>query len=715
MGIRGLTSYINASPDLYLRPYDLHNTYLVIDASSVSCQIYSRCTKVYSGFGGDYDAYAEDVREFFDKLLKCKVTPLVLFDGGVENRKMRTIVTRTKEKIRASVHYSQTQIYYTFFPLFRIVVFKDIIKEKGIRCVNCFFEADNTIALVAKLLDCPVLSYDSDFYIYGSMYIPFDTLNNQISTWQMGEGHVWHCQIYKIENLLFTFQGLTEPMLPLAAILLGNDYVKHGAFQHFFCHLKLNRFHNQQRIKTLLTWLSRHSLNTAIVQILSRVQKKYRKQLLNIIEKNINSYVCVPTDLILRLGFAEEDIKKMVILVKKPFKFNRDINNLTCVNENIQQEDLEDVDQGSEVEIEVKNISGKFEGHSDNAFIDRLPFWFISTFRVGSFSPFVIDLLNYGCFISYLQVEDHSSPSAALASQDIIGVIYNLLFSGLHRKKEYAEIFIRKYDKLICHQIQVDSSVSVKYPELVNLWEASLHTRKTIIDSALGVTNVCISQIPVEWKLYIMCMKYWIEHTQVQLFHTQCYIYSLLVCMLFDIIDNKIGRYRLLTNFHKKYKDKIESICRNRKASSYETKVNSADELSPLAWQNVNTDDCILAASFFIEYFQFDVKLRNNIKKYNIAAVHAFAEFQNCVLYAHNLNALLRWPYQQPDMHRLYNGMFLYNLYNKLKTTKDAEMYITTSLEKSPSLLTLFKSFLEIVKPLFPDVRWGAKVKKRYK
>ena len=68
------------------------------------------------------------------------------------------------------------------------------MKEKNIRCTQCLFEADNAIASVAKILNCPVLSYDSDFYIYGSLYIPFNTLDKYAIKSGTGKGYMIRCK-----------------------------------------------------------------------------------------------------------------------------------------------------------------------------------------------------------------------------------------------------------------------------------------------------------------------------------------------------------------------------------------------------------------------------------------------------------------------------------------------------------------------------------------
>ncbi|XP_043264118.1 protein asteroid-like [Colletes gigas] len=222
-----------------------------------SCQIYNwyKCNCV---FVGDYDKYAQRVSDFFDDLIKCNAVPLALIDCGCEDKKLQTVISRSREK----------------------EVFKDVRRKKNIRHVQCLFEADNAIATVARILNCPVSSYNSDFYVFGTLHIPFDTLDNYTVKSSTGNGYTKRCKIYKVEHLLNSYRGLSQSTLPLAAILLGNDYVKRGTFRNFFRYLKLRRItrkrysNRQYCIEATLQWLSGfYILDKAVIGILCRSPK----------------------------------------------------------------------------------------------------------------------------------------------------------------------------------------------------------------------------------------------------------------------------------------------------------------------------------------------------------------------------------------------------------------------------------------------------------
>ncbi|XP_076160118.1 single-strand DNA endonuclease protein asteroid isoform X2 [Ptiloglossa arizonensis] len=442
MGISGLTTYINNRSDRYLEYFELHDTYLVVDGNSVCCQIYNLYAKCNCSFGGDYDRFAQYVLDFFDDLLKCNITPLVLIDGGYEDKKLRTTINRTKNKIHIASQFSPSKQRMKFFPLMSKEIFKDVMKEKNIRHVQCLFEADNAIAAVARMLNCPVLSYDSDFYVYGTLYIPFDTLDYYIVKSSTGKGYMKRCKIYRIEYLLNSFKGLNQSMLPLAAILLGNDYIKCGTFKYFLRYLKLRhvakkRYNNQQNlIEATFIWLSRYTLDKAVIEILCRLPKSMRQRILNIIETNINSYTNVHTDVLVPLGFSKRYAAQMTIpSVNKIFKFDIDINNLTYIEETSKEGEFETSKEDEEEnEIEILDTFKGSESASRNALVNNLPVWFVNEFLMGNYPSYFMDLLVRRLYVCPVQIEDYSYPSSNVISLKMISVIFALLKSMMDQK-----------------------------------------------------------------------------------------------------------------------------------------------------------------------------------------------------------------------------------------------------------------------------------------
>ncbi|XP_043512401.1 protein asteroid-like [Frieseomelitta varia] len=706
MGIPGLTTFVNNHSDIYLEYYELHNTYLVIDGNNVCYSIYNSYTKSNCAFGGDYDNYAQCVTKFFDDLLKCNVTPLVILDGGTEDKKLRTIIQRTRERINAACSFCPlSQENAKSIPLLLKEIFRDVMREKNIRHVQCLFEADNDIASVAKILNCPVLSYDSDFYIYGALFIPFNSLDTNVKKNPNGNGYMKCCKIYKVENLLKSFKGLNQTMLPLAAVLLGNDYVKYKIFKNFFRHLKLRgasnkkRNHRQCCIERTLIWLSKHTLNNAITEVLSRLIKPIRLKILDLIEVNINSYLNISTEILIPLGFPTTRVN--INHLNRNFKFNGDINTLAYIEEGCKEESSEKEEEDDE--IEITDIFDEFKSMSKNAAVINLPLWFKNEILMSEYPSYFMDLIVRCSYICPVQVEDCSYPSSVMASLKILSVIFGILKSPIDDKC-YMKYLVRNENrKMKWCTLEVTKIMNMcELPSLFNLKEIPLPIRSKILNNTLGITNMdCINELPPEWMLYVGCIKYWMYQQEYSTFH-KYYLYSIFISMLFNIIDSKIGKYRNMHIFQNKYCQIIETIKQERKNDNYNS--YTMDSTIIEAYNEIDHHDCVLAAPFFISHFKINKELYTNPKIFSRYTVHVFAEFQSCVRHAMHLNALLRYPYPHIKIANLFNGTLLYNLSNNFKTRRNIEQYINTILQTSPSLLRLFHIFLLKIKPMFSHV-----------
>ena len=81
MGIRGLSTYLSLRDDFFTRTR-LRNTKVIIDGSNLRFELYNECPGLNDCFGGDYDKYYRYVKKFFEQLLDCEITPIIILDGG---------------------------------------------------------------------------------------------------------------------------------------------------------------------------------------------------------------------------------------------------------------------------------------------------------------------------------------------------------------------------------------------------------------------------------------------------------------------------------------------------------------------------------------------------------------------------------------------------------------------------------------------------------
>ena len=245
MGIQGLTSFIDEHPKL-LTDYKLHDIRVVIDGHNLFHFLYYYFN-VSHQYGGDYDHYARCVRFFFQTFEQCGIEPIIVFDGGyeVDDRKLHTMLRRARERIHLGSFLSHAG-RGRILPILAYETFKMVLDELGVRHVTCDNEADNEIAALANTWGCPVLSNDSDFFVFDLThgFILLDYLNLTIQTSgkkksnsggdagsSATEYKYLKAQIYTLSNLLANFPNMERTQIALFGTLLGNDYVPKKAFE----------------------------------------------------------------------------------------------------------------------------------------------------------------------------------------------------------------------------------------------------------------------------------------------------------------------------------------------------------------------------------------------------------------------------------------------------------------------------------------------------
>lgn len=79
--------------------------YVLIPGNNLLHFLYLNCPKQNPSVGGDYNIFYEYARETIRLFKQCQITPIVVFDGGLDlgNRKQKTRLLRAKQKLIASI------------------------------------------------------------------------------------------------------------------------------------------------------------------------------------------------------------------------------------------------------------------------------------------------------------------------------------------------------------------------------------------------------------------------------------------------------------------------------------------------------------------------------------------------------------------------------------------------------------------------------------
>ena len=220
MGIPKLTSFVNNYFAGWKR--EKITGYIVIDG-------FSLCHYLYSfdwSHGGQYPQFHTCVLEYFEALHVSNIDPIVVFDGiDYKQEKVKTTMRRRKEWIQSINEHimdsrsRQRDVVHNLLPLLAIEEFQYTLSKLGIKQVVVDGEADTTIAQLANYYFCPVLSKDSDFYMYvlRGGFIHMDRFH-----WNSKpiEADVYHVNLF-IDQFDFRHESI-RLIIPAIA---GNDFL----------------------------------------------------------------------------------------------------------------------------------------------------------------------------------------------------------------------------------------------------------------------------------------------------------------------------------------------------------------------------------------------------------------------------------------------------------------------------------------------------------
>ncbi|KAF6717517.1 asteroid-like protein 1 [Oryzias melastigma] len=224
MGVQGLTTFVEGNSN-FLQNLNFKNSRLVIDGCSLYFYLYFN-HGLDQQHGGDYDAFACLLIRFLSALAACNIQAFVVLDGGTDpsDKKFATLRERMQGKIRDADHICHGR-NGSVLPLLTRDVFIQILIQRGIPLVQCPAEADWEIACLAYNWKCPVLTNDSDFYVFDlpAGYLPLRYFQWSNVGGKPSQRHI-SARHYTTNSLCRWFGGLNPELLPLCAVLSGNDY-----------------------------------------------------------------------------------------------------------------------------------------------------------------------------------------------------------------------------------------------------------------------------------------------------------------------------------------------------------------------------------------------------------------------------------------------------------------------------------------------------------
>ncbi|XP_025955301.2 protein asteroid homolog 1 isoform X1 [Dromaius novaehollandiae] len=482
MGIPGLTGFVEEHGG-FLAAVRVRRTKLVIDGSSLYHRLFFACGADVR-HGGDYGRFAAAVGAFFGSLRACGVAPYVVLDGGRDaaDGKLATLRGRAAERLRTAHGLSRGGGGGGLLPLLAREAFVQALRRLGVPLTQCFAEADREIAALANRWGCPVLTLDSDFCIFdlSAGYCPLSHFQ-----WQSicGGDDALGCYIparcFSAEKFCSHFGRLNKTLLPLFAVMNGNDYVNLPALEIFFSKVRLPggccgwKGRKHVRIQGLLNWLSRFAEPTeAIEDVLKYLKKHQREEIRELLHASMEGYT--PSDV-----------------------------------------NLEDFFQ-----------HGKYE--SQAARKSDLPQWVLDALAKGELSPFISDALILRSTFLHVQVENMQRSSAHSTALPIRQVIYGMLLKISHTTEAASPS--KQINKLpvVCEFDRIQKTLKKTFVQaaslptdfcddhfpLDKLMEVPRSCRLMLLLETLGVKMTILESVPSHLQLPVAVTCYWTRSSE---------------------------------------------------------------------------------------------------------------------------------------------------------------------------------------------------------
>ena len=199
---------------------------LIIDGYSLCHELYlhSRADNVH---GGDYVSFSQYIVKFLNCLLQNQIKPFVVFDGidaeqskkETHNKRRIENAERVKDLLKGIRESSRADYYLPY--LARLVMMEAVVRVLGEESLYVADgDADSIIATLAITRRCPVLSIDSDFYIFPIRdgYIPFTEM-------KWGDDGV-HARIFYYTDFAKQY-GIKDPqLLIMLPAILGDSMLQ---------------------------------------------------------------------------------------------------------------------------------------------------------------------------------------------------------------------------------------------------------------------------------------------------------------------------------------------------------------------------------------------------------------------------------------------------------------------------------------------------------
>ena len=358
-------------------------------------------------------------------------------------------------------------------PFLATNVFPEVLCELNITCIMVDGEADQDIVQLANFYSCPVLSNDSDFYMFplrgGFIHLEMFDWRTQPVT----------AKIYHIDAFLEQFKLGHESLRFIIPAMFGNDFLSSVCDQYkgYLQHIR----------RVTMCAVGRHHPVESVVLYASHYD-------------NIEDFIA-------RLRSTCDDYLN---------KDGKECLTENCIEASLQY-DKQDVHSLDDLRSNTKlHLARK----------QPLPSWFLQQIRDCKYTTdLLMTICAGGCDLP-VPIGDPSKKSSLHISRSLRRALYSLLelhpfvVEGIFDEFERVGYAVLTYT-LICEGEVITRDM---LPDL------ELRRRKKIIYSLLHCNVDIIELLEKKWRLVIASVVYWIRAARIPLFAVKILILTFILC-----------------------------------------------------------------------------------------------------------------------------------------------------------------------------------------
>ena len=358
------------------------------------------------------------------------------------------------------------------------------------------------------------------------------------------------------------------------------------------------------------------------------------------------------------------------------------------------------------------NLADYFEGKGE-AFSELSSFgghslepWVVKQVRKGEIWVLTLNALCHRKVVLLCQVERMSDPSSYLCARHIRAALYGLILSVDSESEHGCDLphYVEEYDRVMrsTRSFQIPPLIKLKsatcMPNLHMVPEMAAADREAIICDVLGVNKTIFEDVPSDLKLVLMVSAFWVNNANPRVKHG--HLMALLLCILkFAVVDQMTSD-------------------ESNTGSCMAEDGGKQHRQSPGEFVKLVSSECTQKefneARYRLRRFT-TVPRHKHPSLFDSAIVHAFSQFQACLLATTCLNYTLCCPILPPRPARVFNGTFLYNVMCELKTRRSPATYMDELLSHTPTLAQHYARLHSTVSRAISDDAYAGQTKKKKK